>query len=223
MIKVEKGDFMRIAPLVLALAFLTACSVQTAYSKDSAAPQAQASSFTLPNEETLLCKKLNKLLFSKKNQNYLLSDLSFSFSNLSIPAEETDIRLVKWSIVDEKEFANKLPLEYEKLTHYLSRDSAKTKIGKVYKSTLDVYNRGVSNDLYKVSYNGENRNYLLEPNPVRRGFKKIFDDNASQADPFLYKKEVLFAEKRGKKLLILQYKSIRQEEIPIKMLCEYHW
>lgn len=170
-----------------------------------------------------VCDQLDRLFAIPENQGYLNSDKIFKFSELVIPDDVAGFQQVEWQTSNEEEYAQALPDEHEKNLSYAIREDTRDRdIKSVKKADIDIYNRGTSNKIYRIFFpDNSYRNYIYEPNPIRLGFKRIFNDNASDADPFIYEGELLTLEKRGNRIWIKRYKTIRQGQPPVQMFCDY--
>lgn len=171
-----------------------------------------------------VCTQADRIFLHPANLPYLMSDQSLHLSKLIFPGDTVDLHTVDWSHTNEGEFKDTLPLKHAKLLKFTARAPQSQKgISDIRKASLDVYNRKTTNDIYRVSFNdGSFRNYLFEPDDVRLGFERLFDDNASTAEPFIYENEVYFADKRGASVVILKYKTIAQDILPIQIACQYN-
>ncbi len=212
--------------LFLISALSCMCFSSISHSKDSAPPsnkQGNPPVQAAPSQNQKFCDDIEKIFSIPKNREYISSTNTIDFSQLSIPESIKTFEVVEWKNSTEDEFKSKLPIQYEQLKNYMRRtDSKKHHITDVRKVNLDVYNRSVNNELYRIIYDTNAwQNYLFEPDAIRRGFKKIFDNNAAESEPFIYKKGIFFLKKRNGNITIAQYRSIKQRIPPVKILCTY--
>lgn len=177
--------------------------------------------------EDPICDEIYSFLKMPENENYLGFDRPASYPErlFYIPPDNKNFSQITWQESSEDEFKKYLPQEHERLLRYIAREKAKgAALRGIQKVSLDVYNRGIENTIFRVDSSTRERNYLYEEDPVRLGFKRLFNDNAASDVPFKYKRDVLFSDlKSGRNLWLSRYGKKRVGGQPSEVLCIFEY
>lgn len=169
-----------------------------------------------------VCDKLAQVFQQSENKSVWNDKTGRSFSLLEIPTEASGIEKISWRASDEKSFARDMSVQYPKSLSYFAREGISQGFTEFQAVEIDVYNRGVKDTLYRVFYGDGNwRNFLFDSDPIRRGFSRLFNDNAAKVEPFIYNGEILFLRVEIDMWRVMKYKTTVDGQLPVTSICAH--
>jgi hypothetical protein len=141
-------------------------------------------------------------------------------SVLIVPDKHQGITLHEWTVSSEDRFRAALPDDYRRVLDYLEKNNIERSSLTILHTEADVYNRGYNNSIFLIRLNEYTKSYIVDLEPERKGFKRVFDDNNTDAVPFVYKGLTLFAKRRATTFQVISY-DLPDENRYITNVCEF--
>lgn len=171
-----------------------------------------------------VCKELHQVLQLPENELYVQSRNGNDNLLFSIPKQGTKFSVPVWTPATAGEFKTGLPEEYRKLIDYQTQSETKAvDFSGIEKGSIDVFNHGMANDVFRIQAAGKLRNYIVESDPVRKSFKNTFNAVTMNANPFNYDGSVFFATKTGGRLKIVEFKAGGENGASVHETCVYNF